>query len=55
MDPFADAWPVVVGWVIAEHTVSAKALMGRLAAMGLDAYASKAQLRTCQRGVNPSG
>ena len=51
MDPFADAWPVVEGWLIAEPTVSAKALMGRLAAMVPDAYASKAQLRTLQRRV----
>ena len=51
MDPFADAWPVVEGWLIAEPTVSAKALMGRLVAMVPDAYASKAQLRTLQRLV----
>ncbi len=51
VDPFADAWPVVEGWLIAEPTVSAKALMGRLAAMVPDAYASKAQLRTLQRRV----
>ena len=51
MDPFADAWPVVEGWLIAEPTVSAKELMGRLAAMVPDAYASKTQLRTLQRRV----
>ena len=51
MDPFADAWPVVEGRLIAEPTVSAKALMGRLAAMVPDAYASKAQLRTLPRRV----
>jgi hypothetical protein len=51
VDPFADAWPVVEGWLIAEPTVSAKALMERLAAMVPDAYASKAQLRTLQRRV----
>ena len=51
VDPFADAWPVVEGWLIAEPTVSAKALMGRLAAMVPDVYASKAQLRTLQRRV----
>ena len=39
------------GWLIAEPTVSAKMLMGRLAAMVPDAYASKAQLRTLQRRV----
>ena len=51
MDPFADAWPVVEGWLIAEPAVSAKALMERLATLMPDAYASKAQLRTLQRRV----
>lgn len=51
VDPFADAWPVVEGWLIAEPTVPAKALMERLAAMVPDAYAGKAQLRTLQRRV----
>ena len=51
VDPLADTWPVVEGWLIAEPTVSAKMLMGRLAAMVPDAYASKAQLRTLQRRV----
>jgi hypothetical protein len=50
-DPFADAWPVIEGWLIAEPSVSACALMDRLAAMVPDAYASKAQLRTLQRRV----
>ena len=51
VDPFADAWPVVQGWLIAEPAVSAKALMERLATLVPDAYASKAQLRTLQRRV----
>ena len=51
VDPFADAWPVVEGWLIAEPAVSAKALMERLATLVPDAYASKAQLRTLQRRV----
>jgi hypothetical protein len=51
VDPFADAWPVVEGWLMAEPTVSAKELMGRLAAMVPDVYASQAQLRTLQRRV----
>jgi hypothetical protein len=51
VDPFADAWPVVEGWLIAEPAVSAKTLMERLATMIPDAYASKAQLRTLQRRV----
>ena len=50
-DPFAHAWPVVEGWLIAEPSISAKELMNRLAAMVPDAYASKAQLRTMQRRV----
>ena len=50
-DPFADAWPVVDGWLNAEPTVSAKELMARLAAMVPDLYASKSQLRTLQRRV----
>ncbi len=51
VDPFADAWPVIEGWLIAEPTASANALMDRLAAMVPDVYASKAQLRTLQRRV----
>ena len=51
MDPFADAWPVIEGWLIAEPAVSAKALMARLATLVPDVYASKAQLRTLQRRV----
>ena len=51
VDPFADAWPVVEGWLIAEPAISAKALMERLATLIPDAYASNAQLRTMQRRV----
>ena len=51
VDPFADAWPVVEGWLIAEPAVSAKALMERLATLVPDAYADKTQLRTLQRRV----
>ena len=50
-DPFADAWPVIEGWLIAEPSVSANVLMDRLAAMVPDAYASQVQLRTLQRRV----
>ena len=46
VDPFADAWPVVERWLIAEPAVSAKTLMEWLATMIPDAYASKAQLKT---------
>ena len=49
VDPFADAWPVIEGWLIAESSVPAHELMDRLAEMFPQAYASKAQLRTLQR------
>lgn len=49
MDPFADAWSVIEGWLIAEPGVSANELMDRLARMIPDAYAKKVQLRTLQR------
>ena len=51
VDPFADAWPVIDGWLIAEPSVPAHALMDRLAEKFPQAYASKAQLRTLQRRV----
>jgi hypothetical protein len=51
VDPFADVWSVIEGWLIAEPSVSANSLMDRLAVMIPDAYAGKAQLRTLQRRV----
>jgi hypothetical protein len=51
VDPFADVWSVIEGWLIDEPSASARAVMGRLAAMAPDGYASKAQLRTLQRRV----
>ena len=51
VDPFADAWPLVDGWLIAEPGASAKVLMDRLATMFPEAYAGNAQLRTLQRRV----
>ena len=51
VDPFADAWPLIEGWLIAEPAVPAYALMDRLAEKYPQAYASKAQLRTLQRRV----
>lgn len=51
IDPFADAWPLVEGWLIAEPSASAKELMNRLATMFPEAYAGNAQLRTLQRRV----
>ena len=50
-DPFADAWPVIEGWLMAEPTLSAKEAMARLAAMIPEVYAGGAQLRTLQRRV----
>ena len=51
VDPFADAWPAIEGWLIAEPAISANEMMNRLAAMIPDLYAGKAQLRTMQRRV----
>ena len=50
-DPFADAWPVIEGWLIAEPSIAPKALMNRLVAMVPEIYDGKAQLRTLQRRV----
>ncbi len=50
-DPFADAWPVIEGWLVAEPSIAAKALMARLVAMVPEIYDGKAQLRTLQRRV----
>jgi hypothetical protein len=50
-DPFAQAWPVVEGWLINEPTATARELMDRLARIVPNAYASKAQLRTLQRRI----
>ena len=50
-DPFADAWPVIEGWLIAEPSIAAKALMDRLVVMVPAVYGSKVQLRTLQRRV----
>jgi len=50
-DPFEHAWPVVEHWLETEPTVTAPAMMDRLATMVPDAYAGKTQLRTLQRRV----
>ena len=50
-DPFADAWSVIEGWLNAEPSISAKALMERLVVMVPEMYGNKAQLRTLQRRV----
>jgi hypothetical protein len=51
VNPFAEAWPVIEGWLSAEPSTSANELMDRLAAMVPEVYGSKAQLRTLQRRV----
>ncbi|QIN67932.1 hypothetical protein SBC1_79790 (plasmid) [Caballeronia sp. SBC1] len=51
VDPFADAWPLIEGWLVAEPSVPANVLMDRLAAMFPEAYASQEKLRTLQRRV----
>jgi hypothetical protein len=51
VDPFADAWPLIEGRLIAEPSVPGNVLMDRLAAMFPEAYASQAKLRTLQRQV----
>jgi hypothetical protein len=50
-DPFADAWPVIEGWLIAEPSIAAKTLMERLVVMVPALYGNKSQLRTLQRRV----
>lgn len=50
-DPFADAWPLVEGWLIAEPTATAKELLARLVAMLPEVYTGKTQLRTLQRRI----
>lgn len=51
VNPFADAWPVIEGWLTNEPSASANELMDRLAKMTPEVYGSKAQLRTLQRRV----
>ena len=48
-DPFADASPVIEGWLIAQPSIAAKVLMDRLVAMVPAVYGNKTQLRTLQR------
>lgn len=50
-DPFAQAWPVIEGWLTSHPTATAKELMDRLAQTVPNEYASKAQLRTLQRRI----
>lgn len=50
-DPFEHTWPVVLQWLEREPTVTTSEIMGRLAVMVPDVYASGAQLRTLQRRI----
>ena len=49
-DPFADVWPEIEGWLIADPDITAKALFTRLQQEYPDAF-SAGQLRTLQRRV----
>jgi len=50
-DPFADSWPFVEGWLMAEPNITAKELMARLTSRLPDLYPTRVQLRTLQRRV----
>jgi len=50
-DPFEDAWPLVEQWLVKDPSVTAKALLARLATHLPDVYAGESQLRTLQRRV----
>lgn len=50
-DPFAESWPIVEGWLVAEPNLAAKELLTRLRQRLPDLYPTGAQLRTLQRRV----
>ena len=50
-DPFEHAWPLVEHWLSSDPTISARAIMARLAATMPDVYAGTTQLRTLQRRI----
>jgi hypothetical protein len=50
-DPFAESWPLVEGWLIAEPNLAASELLMRLRRHLPDLYPTGAQLRTLQRRV----
>ena len=50
-DPFADSWPLVEGWLMAEPSITAGELLTRLRRRLPDLYPTGAQLRTLQRRV----
>lgn len=49
-DPFAEVWPVLLGWLEERPDLEAKEMLKRLQASGYDSYAD-GQLRTLQRRV----
>src|SRR5215472_6024058 len=50
-DPFAESWPMVEGWLVAEPNLAAGELLTRLRQQLPDLYPTGAQLRTLQRRV----
>lgn len=50
VDPFADAWPIIEGWLIAEPAVSANELMDRLATMVPDCAGKRAAMAFAASG-----
>jgi len=50
-DPFAESWPLVQGWLMAEPNLAASELLMRLRQHLPDLYPTGAQLRTLQRRV----
>jgi hypothetical protein len=50
-DPFADSWPLVESWLMAEPNATAKELMARLTDQLPDLYPTGVQLRSLQRRV----
>jgi hypothetical protein len=51
IDPFADSWPLVENWLVAEPNLAAAELLVRLREQLPDLYPTGAQLRTLQRRV----
>jgi hypothetical protein len=50
-DPFAESWPLVEGWLVAEPHLTGSELLPRLRQRLPDLYPTGAQLRTLQRRV----
>ncbi len=50
-DPFAESWPMVEGWLVAEPNLAAGELLTQLRRRLPDLYPTGAQLRTLQRRV----